>query len=200
MKKRNLILSVICLMVLIGMAGYFLLTGKESAEITINGKTYEMCSVSVREFMGEDYIFAVMSLDGNSVYTYNYTNSELEAKTYYNMAVPFRPKDGAGAPISCWLYNPTAKPVEIREAMICAISCEIPALREYNVPVSVAGLELDAQTKEDITAYMGDTLKGYQYSENEDANAVSYTKGKVSYTFTFDEDDVLQDAIARISV
>ncbi len=200
MKKRNFILGVLSLVILACAGGYLLLTGNEKAEITINGTTYEMCSVSVREFMGEDYIFAVMSMDGNSVYTYNYTNSELEAKTYYNMAVPFRPKDGYGAPISCWLYNPTSKPVEIREAMICSISCEVPALREYNVPVSVAGLELDTQTKEEIAAYMGDALKGYQYSENEDVNAISYTKGKVSYTFTFDESDVLQNAISRVAM
>lgn len=200
MKKRKLILGVICLVILACLGGYFLLTGNEKAEITINGTTYEMCSVSVREFMGEDYIFAFMSTEGNSAYIYNYTNSELEAKTYYNMAVPFRPKGGAGAPISCWLYNPTAKTVEIREGMICAISCEIPALREYNIPVSIAGLELDNQTKEEITAYMGDALKSYQYSENEDANAVSYTKGKVSYTFTFDESDVLQDAVTRFAM
>lgn len=200
MKKSKFLLGVICLVVLIGMGAYFLLTGSEKAEITINGTTYEMCSVSVREFMGEDYIFAVMSMDGNSVYTYNYTNSELEAKTYYNMAVPFRPKDGYGAPISCWLYNSTSKPVEIRDAMICSISCEVPALREYNIPVSVAGLELDAQTKEEIKTYMDDALKGYEYSENEDVNAVSYTKGKVSYTFTFDESDVLQNAISRFAM
>ena len=181
MKKRNLILWIICLVVLICAGGYFLLIGNEKAEIMINGTTYEMCTVSVREFMGEDYIFAVMSTEGNSVYAYNYTDSELEAKTYYNMAVPFRPKDGYGAPISCWLYNPTSKPVEIREAMISSISCEVPALREYNIPVSVAGLELNTQTKQEIKAYMGDALKGYQYSENEDVNAVSYTKGKVSY-------------------
>lgn len=200
MKKRSLFLGVICLVVLVCMGGYFLLTGSEKAEITINDTTYEMCSVSVREFMGEDYIFAVMSMDGNSVYTYNYTNSELEAETYYNMAVPFRLKDGYGAPISCWLYNPTSKPVEIRDAMICSISCEVPALREYNVPVSVAGLELDAQTKEEIKTYMGDAFKGYKYNENEDVNAISYTKGKVSYTFTFDESDILQDAISRIAM
>ena len=114
MKKRNPILGVICLVVLICAGGYFLLTIDIRIEITINGTTYEMCAVSVREFMGEDYIFAVMSTEGNSVYMYNYTNSELEAKTYYNMAVPFRPKDGYGAPISCWLYNPTAESVEIR--------------------------------------------------------------------------------------
>ena len=45
---------------------------------------------------------------------------------------------------------------------------------------------------------MGDALKEYEYSENEDSNAISYRKGKVSYTFTFDESDVLQNAIARI--
>ena len=84
--------------------------------------------------------------------------------------------------------------------MICAISCEVPALREYNVPVSVAGLKLNAQTKEEIKTYMSDALKGYQYSENEDVNAISYTKGKVSYTFTFDESDVLQNAMSRIAV
>ena len=71
MKKRNPILGVICLVVLICAGGYFLLTGNEKAEITINGTTYEMCAVSVREFMGEDYIFAVMSTEGNSVYMYN---------------------------------------------------------------------------------------------------------------------------------
>lgn len=200
MKKRNFILGVLSFVILACAGGYLLLTESEKAEITINDTTYEMCSVSVREFMGEDYIFAVMSMDGNSVYTYNYTNSELEAKTYYNMAVPFRPKDGYGAPISCWLYNPTSKPVEIREAMISSISCEVPALREYNIPVSVAGLGLNMQTKQEIKAYMGDALKGYQYSENEDVNAVSYMKGKVSYTFTFDESDVLQNAISRFAM
>lgn len=198
MKKRSHILSASALLILLCIGGYFLLTGNEKAEITIKGTTYEMCAVSVREFMGENYLFSTMSTDGNSIYTYDYTDAQLEAKTYYNIAVPFRPKDGSGAPIACWLYNPTAKPVEIREAMISSISCEIPALREYNVFVSIAGLELNGQMKEEISAYMGDALKEYQYSENEDANAISYIKGKVSYTFTFDESDVLQNAMARI--
>lgn len=51
-----------------------------------------------------------------------------------------------------------------------------------------------------VREFMGDALKGYTYSENEDVNAISYTKGSVSYTFRFDEDDILEAGIARNSV
>ena len=47
---------------------------------------------------------------------------------------------------------------------------------------------------------MDGELKGYQFSENEDANAMSYTKGKVSYTFTFNDNDILLNAMARNTV
>ena len=132
--------------------------------------------------------------------TYDYSGAMMEAKTYYNTAVPFRPKDGAGAPLSCWLYNPTPEQVEIREGKICAISCKISQMREYGLPVSIAGLELNGQTKEELKEYMDGELQGYQFSENEDANAMSYTKGKVSYTFTFSDDDILMNAMARNNV
>lgn len=199
-KKGRIILGIILLAILGGVMLYILRVTSAKAEITLNGVTYEMGTVSVRDFMGENYIFAAMSTEGNSVYMYNYTDAELEAKTYYNMAVPFRPKDGYGAPIACWLYNPTAKPVEIRDGMICAISCEVPALHEYNVAVSVAGLDLADQNKEEIKTYMDGALENYKFSENEDINAISYTQDKVSYTFNFDEADILQDAIVRLVV
>lgn len=199
-KRGRRILGGIVLVILgCAMLYVFGVTGAK-AEITINNVAYEMGAVSVRDFMGDDYLFAVMSTEGNSVYMYHYTDAELEAKTYYNMAVPFRPKDGYGAPIACWLYNPSSKPVEIRDGMISAISCEVPALRDYNIAVSVAGLELTGQNKEEIKAYMDDALKGFAFSENEDVNAISYTQDKVSYTFRFDEADVLQNAIARLTV
>ena len=200
MKNGRIVLGVVLLAILGCVILYFFRMTGGKAEITLNGTTYEMGTISVRDFMGEDYIFAIMSTEGNSVYMYNYTNATFEAKTYYNMAVPFRPKGGHGAPIACWLYNPTAKPVEIRDGMICSISCEVPALREYDMAVSVAGLELADQSKEEIKTYMDNTLKGYKFSENEDVNAISYKKDKVSYTFSFDETDILQDAIARLSV
>lgn len=200
MKKRNPILGVICLVVLIGAGWYFLRGGAEKAEITINGVPYEMCTMTVQEFMGDNYVLATSSVEGRSVYTYNYDDAELEAKSYYNMAVPFCPKDGVGAPIACWLYNPTSEPVEIRDGKICAISCEVPELRTYDITVSVAGLKLDSQSKTEIKTYMDEQMKGYQSSENEDVNAISYTKGKVSYTFSFDEDDILENAITRYNV
>ena len=159
-----------------------------------------MLTLSVREFMGDDYIFSTMSTEGKFVRTYDYSGATMEAKTYYNTAVPFRPKDGAGAPLSCWLYNPTPEQVEIREGKICAISCKISQMREYGLPVSIAGLELNGQTKGELKEYMDGELKGYQFSENEDANAMSYTKGKVSYTFTFNDNDILLNAMARNTV
>ena len=200
MSKSRTLLGVICLVVLACAGAFFFRAGGEKAEITLKGVPYQMNSMTVREFMGEDYLFAAMSIEGNSVYTYDYTDAALEAKSYYNMAVPFRPKDGYGAPISCWLYNPTAQPVEIREGQICAIACEIAPLREHGVPVAVAGHTLDAQTKTEIKAYMDNALKGYAYSENEDANAFTYRKGRVSYTFTFDETDTVATAVARNEV
>ncbi len=90
--------------------------------------------------------------------------------------------------------------MEIREGKICTIFCEPRKLLDGGVAVSIAGLELNDQTKAKITEYMGGALKGYQYSENEDFNAISYTKGNVSYTFRFDEDDVLEAGIARNEV
>ena len=200
MKKRHPILGLICLVILGGIGGYIFQAGGAKAEITIGEKTYEMRTISVREFMGDDYVLATMSTEGNSVYTYNYSGAVMEAKTYYNTAVPFKPKDGSGAPLSCWLYNPTSEQVEIREGKICAISCKVAQMRECGLPVFIAGLELDSQSKTEIRAYMDGELKGYQFSENEDVNAVSYTKGAVSYTFSFTEDDILKNAIARNNV
>ena len=170
------------------------------AEITIGEKSYEMRTMTVREFMEDGYLLATMSTEGRSLYTYNYSGAMMEAKTYYNTAVPFKPKDGAGAPLSCWLYNPTSEPVEIREGKICAISCKVNQMRECGLSVTVAGLELDRQSKEEIKAYMDGELKGYQFSENEDVNAISYTKGQVSYTFSFTEEDILKNTVARNNV
>ena len=200
MKKKHPILGVICLAVLVCGGLYVFRAGTAKAEITIGEKTYEMLTLSVREFMGDDYIFSTMSTEGKFVRTYDYSGAMMEAKTYYNTAVPFRPKDGAGAPLSCWLYNPTPEQVEIREGKICAISCKISQMQEYGLPVSIAGLELNGQTKGELKEYMDGELKGYQFSENEDANAMSYTKGKVSYTFTFNDNDILLNAMARNNV
>ena len=200
MKKKHPILGVICLAILICGGIFTFRAGGAKAEITIGEKTYEMRTMTVREFMEDGYLLAAMSTEGQFVRTYDYSGAVMEAKSYYNTAVPFKPKDGAGAPLSCWLYNPTSEQLEIREGKICAISCKVTEMRECGLPVSIAGLELDSQSREEIQAYMDGALKGYQFSENEDANAISYTKGRVSYTFSFTEEDVLKNAIARNSV
>ena len=199
MKKKYPILTLACLAVLF-CGGVFAFCGGAKAEITIGEKSYEMRTMTVREFMEDGYLLATMSTEGRSLYTYNYSGAMMEAKTYYNTAVPFKPKDGAGAPLSCWLYNPTSEPVEIREGKICAISCKVNQMRECGLSVTVAGLELDRQSKEEIKAYMDGELKGYQFSENEDVNAISYTKGQVSYTFSFTEEDILKNTVARNNV
>lgn len=200
MKKKQPILGVICLAILICGGIFTFRAGGAKAQITIGDKTYEMRTMTVREFMEDGYLLATMSTEGNSVYTYNYSGAVMEAKTYYNTAVPFKPRDGAGAPLSCWLYNPASEPVEIREGKICSISCKVSQMRQCGLPVSIAGLELGSQSKEEIKAYMDEELKGYRFSENEDVNAISYTKGAVSYTFSFTEEDVLKNAVARNSV
>ena len=200
MKKRNPILVVLCMAILAGIGFYTFQAGAAKAEITINGKTYAMRTISVREFMSDGYVFSTLSIEGRTVRTYNYSNAVLEAKSYYNSGVPFKVKGSAGASIDCWVYNPTSEQVEIREGKISAISCDIRDLLADGVKVSVAGLEMGKQTKAEIKDYMDGKLKGYTFSENEDANAISYTKGQVSYTFKFDDDDVLNNAIARNSV
>ena len=200
MKKKHPILGVICLAILACVGVYIFQAGGAKAEITLGEKTYEMRTMTVREFMEDGYLLSTMSTEGKFVRTYDYSGAVMEAKTYYNTAVPFKPKDGAGAPLSCWLYNPTSQQVEIREGKICAISCKVSQMRQCGLPVSIAGLELDSQSKEEIKAYMDEELKGYQFSENEDVNAISYTKGAVSYTFSFDDSDVLLNAVARNNV
>ena len=200
MKKKHPILGVICLAILACVGVYIFQAGGAKAEITLGEKTYEMRTMTVREFMEDGYLLSTMSTEGKFVRTYDYSGAVMEAKTYYNTAVPFKPKDGAGAPLSCWLYNPTSEQVEIREGKICAISCKVSQMRECGLPVSIAGLELDSQSKEEIKAYMDEELKGYQFSENEDVNAISYTKGAVSYTFSFDDSDILLNAVARNNV
>lgn len=149
MKKKHPILGVICLAIWACVGVYIFQAGGAKAEITIGEKTYEMRTMTVREFMEDGYLLSTMSTEGKFVRTYDYSGAVMEAKTYYNTAVPFKPKDGAGAPLSCWLYNPTSEQVEIREGKICAIS---------------------------------------------------YTKGAVSYTFSFDDSDVLLNAVARNNV
>lgn len=200
MKKKHPILGVICLAILACVGVYIFQAGGAKAEITLGEKTYEMRTMTVREFMEDGYLLSTMSTEGKFVRTYDYSGAVMEAKTYYNTAVPFKPKDGAGAPLSCWLYNPTSEQVEIREGKICAISCKVSQMRECGLPVSIAGLELDSQSKEEIKAYMDEELKGYQFSENEDVNAISYTTGAVSYTFSFDDSDILLNAVARNNV
>lgn len=200
MKKRNPILGVAGLLILAAAGAFVFRMSAAKAEITIGGTEYQMCALSVREFMQDGYSLATMSTTERSIYTYDYSNAELEAKSYYNMGVPMRLKEGSGAPISIWVYNPTPEKVEIREGKINSISCDIPALRASGVTVSIAGLELNGQTKEEVTDFMSDALKSYQLSENEDANAVSYSKGSVSYTFVFDDSDILEKGIARNAV
>lgn len=187
MKKRNPILGIVCLLILCGIGCYTFFAGTAKAEITIDGKTYEMRSISVRDFMSDGYVFSSI----------NYSSAMLEAKTYYNTGVAFKVEGSTRSSVNCWLYNPTSEKAVIREAKICAISCDIRNLLADGVKVSVAGLEMGQQTKAEIRSYMDGKLKGYQYSENESVNAISYTKGQVSYTFNFDNDDVLKNAIAR---
>ncbi len=200
MNKKHPVLGAVCLAILICGGLYTFRAVGAKAEITIGEKTYEMLTMTVGEFMGDGYLLSTMSTEGKSLYTYNYSGAMMEAKTYYNTAVPFRPKDGYGAPLSCWLYNPTAEQVEIREGKICAISCKVAQMRECGLPVFIAGLELNSQSKEELKAYIDGELRSYQFSENEDVNAISYTKGRVSYTFSFDEEDTLLNAIARNNV
>lgn len=200
MKKRSPILAVACMAALAGIGFYIFQAGAAKAEITINGKTYQMRAISVRDFMSDGYVFSTMSIEGNTVRTYNYSSAVLEAKSYYNSGVPFKVKGSTGASINCWVYNPTSEQVEIREGKINSISCDIQDLLADGVKVSVAGLEMGEQTKTEIKAYMDGQLKGYAFSENEDVNAISYAKGQVSYTFTFDDGDVLKNAIARNNV
>lgn len=200
MKKRNPILGVICLLILAGIGGCIFLAGAAKAEITINGKTYQMRTISVRDFMSDGYVFSTMSIEGSTMRTYNYSGAVLEAKSYYNSGVPFKVQGSSGASINCWVYNPSPEQVEIREGKINSISCDIQDLLADNVKVSVAGLEMGEQTKVEIKDYMDGALRGYEFSENEDVNAISYTKRQVSYTFTFDDSDVLKNAIARNSV
>lgn len=200
MKKRNPILGVICLLILAGIGGCIFLAGAAKAEITINGKTYQMRTISVRDFMSDGYVFSTMSIEGSTMRTYNYSGAVLEAKSYYNSGVPFKVQGSSEASINCWVYNPSPEQVEIREGKINSISCDIQDLLADNVKVSVAGLEMGKQTKAEIKDYMDGALRGYEFSENEDVNAISYTKRQVSYTFTFDDSDVLKNAIARNSV
>lgn len=200
MKKRNPILGGICLLILAGIGGCIFLAGAAKAEITINGKTYQMRTISVRDFMSDGYVFSTMSIEGSTMRTYNYSGAVLEAKSYYNSGVPFKVQGSSGASINCWVYNPSPEQVEIREGKINSISCDIQDLLADNVKVSVAGLEMGEQTKVEIKDYMDGALRGYEFSENEDVNAISYTKRQVSYTFTFDDSDVLKNAIARNSV
>ena len=148
MKKKHPILGVICLAILACVGVYIFQAG--GAEITVGEKTYEMRTMTVREFMEDGYLLATMSTEGQFVRTYDYSGAVMEAKTYYNTAVPFKPKDGAGAPLSCWLYNPTSEQVEIREGKICAISCKVAQMQECGLPVSIAGLGLNRQSKEEI--------------------------------------------------
>lgn len=202
MKKRNPILGIVCLLILRGVGFYIFIfsAGAAKAEITIDGKTYEMRTISVRDFMSDGYSFSTMSIEGGAMYTYNYSDAVLEAQSYYNMGVPFTVSGSAGASITCWIYNPTPEQVEIREGKINSISCDIQDLLAEGIKVSVAGLEMGAQSKSEIKTYMNGQLKGYTYSENEDVNAISYTKGQVSYTFSFDDSDILKNAIARNNV
>lgn len=161
MKKRHPMLGIVALVILGVVGGIIFRAGGARAEITMGGTTYQMCSMTVRDFMEDGYVFAAMSTTERSIYTYNYTNARLEAKSYYNMGVPLKVKDGYGAPISIWVYNPTAEEVEIREGKINSISCDVRELLADGVAVSIAGLELNDQTKDEIAAYMNDALKGY---------------------------------------
>lgn len=62
-----------CLLILCGIGFYIFSAGAAKAEITINGKTYEMRTISVRDFMSDGYVFSSV----------NYSGAELEAKSYY---------------------------------------------------------------------------------------------------------------------
>lgn len=99
MKKKHPILGVICLAILACVGVYIFQAGGAKAEITIGEKTYEMRTMTVREFMEDGYLLSTMSTEGKFVRTYDYSGAVMEAKTYYNTAVPFKPKDGAGAPL-----------------------------------------------------------------------------------------------------
>ena len=115
----------------------------------------------------------------------------------------------AGRLLSLWqaCREETEDPLEralLCNAGILAACCFFRGERVYGGGMEaledLTGLEMERQTKEEIKAYMDNALKGYTYSENEDVNAISYAKGQMSYTFRFDDDDILKNAIARNNV
>lgn len=64
-EKRSPILGIVCLLILCGIGVYIFSSGAAKAEITINGKTCEMRTISVRDFMSDGYSFSTMSIEGS---------------------------------------------------------------------------------------------------------------------------------------
>lgn len=100
MRKKHPILGVICLAILICGGVFTFRAVGAKAEITIGEKAYEMRTMTVREFMEDGYLLATMSTEGTFVRTYDYSGAVMEAKTYYNTAVPFKPRGGGTTPMS----------------------------------------------------------------------------------------------------
>lgn len=175
-------------------------SGRAEGDITINEKTYEMCSLTLAEFMEDGYELSVVNILDKQATFFNYYEVMLEAKTTYNSGFPINTKEGEGAPIVVWLYNKSSQPIGIGEGKINSISCDISALLEEGITVSIAGLELDGQSMEDIAAWMDRELKGYLYTKGEDGDLIHYKKGRYSYTFIFSGDNTLLTAVVGESM
>ncbi|MCD7948342.1 MAG: hypothetical protein LUG13_08685 [Oscillospiraceae bacterium] len=66
--------------------------------------------------------------------------------------------------------------------------------------MEMAGLVLDAQSRDKLKAWMDEALQEYTVSESTTTNGLNYTKNHVSYTFSFDENDVIITGIVRLNV
>lgn len=197
MEKKNLSKLQLGILILLGLAVGIFLPGlmEGKAEMTVDGTVYTMRDTTLREFMEGGYKLALVTItDGGEVMYHNYAQAQLEAKTEYNSGVALRSDQGKNAEVNAWLYNPTSKPVGIRDGVLYGLSYDLRHTQDSGITVSVAGLELGPElTRAEIYDWMDQHLKHFQRTENEDQNAASYRKGgRVSYTFKFTEEDTLQ--------
>lgn len=178
--------------VLLGIATYILLCMPSTkVMITINDKEYEMQEITLQKFMKEGFNIQMGIDKANTGGFTNYAGVELKANTDYVSYLPMYASKGKGSSIQLGIYNSENKVVPIKKGKIKSIYCIIPELVEQGVSVEIKGLKLNGQTKEEIKKWMNQHLKGFQLDEVSNTNNFYYSSGKSSYSFVFNEENIL---------
>ncbi|MGX8850571.1 hypothetical protein [Amedibacillus sp. YH-ame10] len=189
--------GLLCVGILIGFH-FFFQANNVDVKITMNDKEYTMLETTLDEFMKDGYSLAEITYTDKGVELNRYNGRYLEGRTIYHYGVPLRLKGASkqsNASIIANLFNPKEEGVELKEGVITSLTCDMKLLKE-DVRIEVAGLQIESQNRKELLGWMDENLKGFKKDEGTKPSVFHYQRDLSSYTFVFDENDIIKRVIA----